>query len=129
MNTALTYALLLSTLGFTQSPKSFPTFEFPDFNNKLHSSKAFKGHPVLLDFWATWCISCRQTIPILSKIQNEYQDQGLKVIGISIDIKKNRQTKAFLKKFDMNYLTLWDKGNSLADSLKFQSIPALFLFN
>lgn len=42
-----------------------------------------KGTPVIIDFWATWCVPCRKVIPVLTKNYNQYKDKGLVVIGFT----------------------------------------------
>jgi thiol-disulfide isomerase/thioredoxin len=46
---------------------------------------ARRGTVVLLNFWATWCVPCREEFPDLSRLQKAYGEQGLSVIGISTD--------------------------------------------
>jgi thiol-disulfide isomerase/thioredoxin len=44
-----------------------------------------KGHVVLVNFWATWCVPCREEFPDLSRLQQNYGPRGLQVIGVSTD--------------------------------------------
>lgn len=49
-----------------------------------------KGRVVLLNFWATWCVPCREEFPELSKLQGKYKTAGFQLIGVSTDFAKER---------------------------------------
>lgn len=55
---------------------------------------SMRGKYVLIDFWASWCIPCREAIPHLKKLYNQYHSKGFEIITISIDQKKNEWKKA-----------------------------------
>lgn len=63
--------------------KPAPDFTLKDTTGKDVSLSSYKGHVVLLDFWATWCGPCQMTMPIFEQIHNEYSNQGLVVVGVN----------------------------------------------
>jgi thiol-disulfide isomerase/thioredoxin len=68
---------------------------------QLHLSE-YRGKLVLLDFWATWCDPCREEIPHFVELQNKYRDQGLQIVGISMD-DGPEPVRDFYQSFKMNY--------------------------
>jgi thiol-disulfide isomerase/thioredoxin len=55
-----------------------------------------------LDFWATWCDPCREEIPHFVELQNKYGNQGLQIIGVSMD-DGPEPVREFYQRFKMNY--------------------------
>src|SRR5215469_17476310 len=45
----------------------------------------YKGKPLLINFWATWCEPCRDEYPLLNELAKQYAPQGLQVVGVSLD--------------------------------------------
>jgi thiol:disulfide interchange protein DsbD len=67
------------------------------------STAGWKGKVVVLNYWATWCIPCRQEIPEFNKIQNELGPKGVEVVGISMDEDGADSVKPFLRQLPMKY--------------------------
>jgi len=67
------------------------------------STADWKGKVVVLNYWATWCIPCRQEIPEFNKIQSELGPKGVEVVGISMDEDGAEAVKPFLKQLPMKY--------------------------
>jgi len=79
-----------------------PDFTVTDLSGQTLTLSSYRGKVVLLDFWATWCVPCREETPHLVALQNKYRDAGLAVIGISVD-DDVAPVREFYAKFKMNY--------------------------
>ncbi len=67
----------------------------------------FKGSPLIVNFWARWCLPCRREIPDLAAAQARYRGRGLVVIGIAVEDDGNRDSvREFAKAYDLNYTSL-----------------------
>lgn len=79
-----------------------PDFSLPELTGGPLKLSTYRGKVVLLDFWATWCDPCREEIPHLVELQNKYRDQGLQIIGVSMD-DGPEPVHDFYQQFKMNY--------------------------
>jgi thiol-disulfide isomerase/thioredoxin len=70
-------------------------------DGKPQSLSLLKGHPVVVNFWASWCGPCVEEMPALSQIQREYAKKGIQFVGLGVDSEKNIQT--FLQKVKVAY--------------------------
>ncbi len=62
----------------------------------------YKGKVVLVNFWAAWCIPCAEEVPQFIALQKKYQDQGLQVIGFSVE-DDAKELRDFYRKYQVNY--------------------------
>ena len=79
-----------------------PDFSLQDLDGQPLQLANYRGKVVLLDFWATWCTPCLGEIPHFVAFQNQYREQGLQVIGISMD-DGPKPVREFYQQFKMNY--------------------------
>jgi thiol-disulfide isomerase/thioredoxin len=66
-------------------PAVVPAITLPGLDGKPRSLEQFRGKPILINFWATWCEPCRREIPLLLRLRRERAASGLEVVGIAID--------------------------------------------
>jgi thiol-disulfide isomerase/thioredoxin len=110
------------------SLKSLPAFALPDLEGKSHDTKEWKGKVVVIDFWATWCVSCRETIPVLQRLKAKFADKGLMVIGITVDKGPKEKIAKFTRKMKMDYQVLWDAEDSLSKVFGYEGLPSVYVF-
>lgn len=63
----------------------------------------YRGKVVLLNFWATWCNSCKQEIPWFMQSESKYKESGLTVLGVSMDDDGWKAVRPFLQEKKLNY--------------------------
>ena len=83
-----------------------PNFELKDLSGNTVRLNSFKGHPVLLDFWATWCGPCRMSIPLVQEFYMRHKSEGLEVLGLNMDDDPSG-VYGFVKQFKMTYPVLF----------------------
>jgi len=65
--------------------KMAPLFAQPDSSGKMINLSAFRGKVVLVDFWASWCMPCRQENPHLVRAYEKFKQKGFEILSISVD--------------------------------------------
>jgi thiol-disulfide isomerase/thioredoxin len=129
-NLAAMLCLSIAITGNAQpGPTKLPEFTVTDLDGKSVSSNSFRGKTVVVDFWATWCETCKETVPKLADLQKKYAGKGLIVVGISVDKGSDNKVRKSAQKLGMTYLVYRDKENSLADTFGFKGIPSLYVFD
>ncbi len=104
-----------------------PALTFQDLAGHDVKLADLKGKVVVVDFWATWCGPCRTEIPGYIEMQKKYGDQGLVIIGVSLDQKGPKHVKKFVEENGMNYTVVMGDDKAIDAFGGFDVIPTTFL--
>jgi thiol-disulfide isomerase/thioredoxin len=76
---------------------------FKDLKGRKVRLSNYRGKVVMLNFWATWCPPCRAEIPDLIRLQRDYGNRGLQVIGVTYPPQKLAEVRDYVQKAQVNY--------------------------
>ena len=105
-----------------------PDFSLSDTGGKTVSLSDHEGRVIILNFWATWCLPCREEIPSFIKLQDQYHDD-LVIIGISMDQNGPAVVPQFVERFGINYPILYGDGKVARSYGGITGIPTSFLID
>jgi len=97
-------ALLFCCLIPVAQAKRPPNLSLKDLKGNKQSISSLRGSIVVLNFWATWCGPCREELPLLSRLSEEYSAKKVRFVATSVDVAKDRpQVDEFLKHFSIAF--------------------------
>lgn len=103
-------------------------FILQDLSGQTVSLSDYKGKVVFIDFWATWCPPCRQSIPVVENLYEEYKNNDkLVILGINLNEDKSTIVK-FVEEQKINYKVLMSDSKVLSN-YKVRGIPAFFIID
>lgn len=136
----LTYGLVLAIMVATVSlapinlyaaPRTgqpTPNFKVTTTSGQPVSLENYRGYVLVIDFFATWCQPCRESIPHLIDMNRKYGKQGLQVLGLSADEDGERLVKAFADERRITYPIALAGESTLVD-YGVRSVPVMFIID
>jgi len=103
-------------------------FTLEDLSGKRLSLKDFKGKVVFLNFWATWCIPCRDEMPLMERIHREFRVQGLEVVAVNFREDK-QAVRQFSAQLGLTFKILLDPDGSVSNEYGAWSLPLSYFIN
>ena len=90
----------------------------------------FRGTPVLLNVWATWCDPCREEMPSMQRLYDSYKDRGLRIVAVSIDDAGNESLiREFVAEHHLTFDILHDSHADIMAQYQVVGVPQSFLIS
>ena len=129
---AVAVALVLGCLALLVSPAQAgdkaPDFVLSDAEGKMVSLKQYRGRPLVLHFWATWCPYCKKVQPGLEALESRYQERKLVVLAISFREDDGADPQGVLKRRGHSFTTLLE-GDDVAAMYHVRGTPTTFFID
>jgi cytochrome c biogenesis protein CcmG/thiol:disulfide interchange protein DsbE len=98
--------------------KQAPDFTLPTLDGIEVSLSQFHGQPVLINFWATWCLPCREEMPELVRSYEAHKSEGLMILGLNLTYSDTLPgVQEFVNEFHLTFPVLLDKDGKVAERL------------
>lgn len=139
MNMKLNFPLALLICVFSlhisaaEVGQSAPNINLNLLKGKVSSTEKigirdYRGKLVYLDFWASWCGPCRQSLPILNEIRGKFKSKGFEVVAVNVDENLADALK-FLSKYPVDYPILLDPNGSMPGVYQIKGMPTAYLID
>ena len=117
-------------LGIEKPEKVFrtPDFTLDDLTGRRLGPRDFMGKVVFLNFWATWCVPCRQEMPTMEKLHRELKKQGLEVVAINFR-EAGKEVRKFVDELGLTFTVLLDKEGKVSEEYGAWALPLSYFVN
>jgi cytochrome c biogenesis protein CcmG, thiol:disulfide interchange protein DsbE len=109
--------------------KPAPAFTLQTLNGGTISLASLKGRPVVLNFWASWCIPCRDEAPVLRDLSEKQTATGLAVVGVVFSDKNLSAVKSFVQEYALAYPSLLDPQLNTSIAYGVSGVPETFFID
>jgi len=121
-------ALAISeALARGQTPE-VPDIVLPAFDGPPVSLPGLHGHPVVLNFWASWCVPCREEAPLLQAVWQQFHARGLIVLGVDTQ-DLSTPAQAFIAQYGLSFPAVRDADGSVARRFGATGVPETFFIS
>ena len=103
-----------------------PPLTLEDMQGKSHDLAEYRGKVVLVNFWATWCVPCREEMPSIDRLRSSMKDQPFEVLAVNMAEPLSRIEK-FVSQMPLGFPLLRDRDGAVGRAWKAKLLPASFL--
>ena len=114
--------VILATAANATADQPAPTFSLPSRGGATIDLAQYKGQVVMINFWASWCVPCRQEMPLLESIYKKYKPLGFTMIGVNVE-PDQKEAENFLKQTPVSFPVLFDAKSKVSGLYNVQVMP------
>jgi cytochrome c biogenesis protein CcmG, thiol:disulfide interchange protein DsbE len=107
---------------------SAPDFSLTTFDGQTYKLSELKGKPIVINFWASWCIPCRDEAPAFERAWQNYRDRGLIVLGVDY-VDTETDAKKFIAEFQQTYPNGADLGTRISQAFRISGVPETYFID
>lgn len=117
----------LIAAGVPQTGQQAPDFTLKDSTGKGITLSSYRGRVVMINFWATWCPPCRQEMPSMEILFQEYNKKGFEILAISSDSQGEKIVKPFMEFYELSFTALMDTDGKVHSVYAVTAIPTTYI--
>jgi peroxiredoxin len=103
-----------------------PDFALKDIDGKTHRLSDYRGRPVIVNFWATWCPPCRKEIPSMQRAWETIEQQGIAILAVNVGEDEDT-IFAFTANYPMEFPLLMDMDSKVVQEWPVRGLPTTFV--
>lgn len=119
---------LVSNLQEIKDPSPAPGFTLPDLERGKVSLKDFRGKLLMLNFWASWCVPCREEMPAMERLYQKYRDHGFVILGVNVKDDK-KSAISFVRELKITFPIGFDPNGDVGLLYGAWGLPATYLID
>ena len=105
-----------------------PDLTLTTFGGETYTLSQLRGKPVVINFWASWCIPCRDEAPGLERTWQTYRDRGLVILGVDY-VDTEEDAKKFIAEFQQTYPNGPDLGTRISQAYRITGVPETYFIS
>lgn len=102
-----------------------PDFSLTTFDGQELRLSELRGKPVIINFWASWCVPCRTEAPLLERMWREYRERGIILLGVDY-VDTEDAAKQFIQEYGMTYPNGPDLGTRISQAYRLTGVPETY---
>jgi len=107
-----------------------PDFTLGTLSGETITLSDLRGHPILLNWWASWCLPCRAEMPAMQRVYDHYRDDGFIVLAVNATLQDSRAAaQSFVDEFGFTYPILLDLDGSVASLYRLRAFPSSYFID